>query len=351
MPKNEYHIDMGIRFKPDDASVKELDKLFDNYKEINVFGDEKQFEQMRKLFSDFEERKNSILEANKMLAKYRSVVGQGDNYTDATTRSLEKYMDELADGNKELEQLFDKEDESRHVFIGNMKTIFTVKLVSLAQSFLQSLANVFKEAWKEMGDMVDQSFLTNSTTRSNAFTYGFSAAESYGFEQAKAMLGINSEEDLWYMNDYQKSKFQEIMTKYAERYQKLYDSGFFEQYLDFQIEMQEFQQDMKMEIIEFFMDNKDTIKTFMELGIDAMEFVIESLGTIVKLLDTDGTSDQERLDNIESIISSYQNDNRVTNNVNVNTNANFSGTTDSQKDYYMNMMNAASMEAKRYFGG
>lgn len=355
MPKSEYHIDMDVRFDPDKESLEKIDKVFDNYKRIKLFDNDEDLEKAKRVFTEFEIRRSSIKNAMQMLNQYRSGIGADDSYTDQNTEALEEYMRKLAGNNKQLQELFEKNNEQlenwQSVFVGNMKTIVVAKLASIAKSFLQGIADIFKEAWQELDKIVKSGLLTDPTTRQNAFEYGMSASESYGFEQAKSMLGIHDEEDLWYMNDFQREKFQEIMTKYAEKYQRLYDSGFFEKYLEFQIEMQEFQQDLKLELVQFFMDNKETIKTFMRLGIKTMEFIIDSLGRLVESLDPDGsTGDAERAADIDSVISTYQNRTQ-TNNVNINTNANFTGTTDAQKDYYMNMMSAANTEAKRYFGG
>ena len=153
------------------------------------------------------------------------------------------------------------------------------------------------------------------------------------------------------MNDTQKSKFQEIMTKYSEKYEQLYDSGFFDKYLQFQIEMEEFKLDMQMEIIEFFMENKNTIKKFMELSMSAMEFIVNALGWLMDFFGgSEQTSDEEKLANINDIIGSYTSNNGVINQTFSNNNT-FNGTTDSQKQAYLDMLNAQMVEAKKGLGG
>lgn len=356
---DDYHLDMGIRFTPEKASLDALDKQLDKFKEAFKISDD-DIEKLRKQMSDFEERKSSMRELGKMLQSYRDVMGKGDNYNDDTTKEFIQAMRELAESNKTLKEEYENltgensgffSQKGMDVFMGNMKTQVVNKLSDIAKSFLRSIANVFKEAWQELGNMVNQSFLTNSTYRNNAFTYGMSASESYGFEQTKSMMGL-SEDDLYYMNDYQQEKFREIMTKYAERYEKLYDSGFFEKYLDFQIEMQEFKQDMEMEIIEFFMDNKDTIKDFMKLTMDAMEFLVDAVGALLDFFTGGQTSDEEKLDEIGGILDTYVSNNNVsntTNNLHMDGNYTFNGTTDSQKQFYTDMLSSSMVEAKKAF--
>ena len=361
---DEYTIDMGIRFDPDEQSTQRLDEIAENFKRSFQFNSE-DFESLRKAMSDFEVKRQSILKAGEMLQTYRSIKGMSDKDDDEYTKQLYEYIRSLSKDNDTLGEFADEYIEPKtfieklekafqkgaDMFVGNLKMQVVNQLSSLANSFISGIANVFKEAWEELGNMVNQSFLTNSTYRENAFSYGMSASESYGFEQAKSMLGIQSEEDLWYMNDYQQEKFREVMTKYAERYEELYDSGFFEDYLDFQIEMQEFKQDMEMEIIEFFMDNKDTIKDFMELAMDAMKFIVDALGWIMDVLNPDDkTFDEEKIDNINGILDQYVSNNNVTNNsVHMDGTYTFNGTTDSQKTAYTDMLKSSMVEAKKAF--
>lgn len=351
----DFHIDMGVRFTPDEDSVKEIDKLFDDFKKIKVFGGDENVSRMRQQFDDFNLRRSSLQQVQNMLRQYRDAKGKGDDYNDTTTQQLIKYMKELIGSNEKLADEFGDNvktdlEESTEVMIGNLKSQFLDKISSIAQSFLASIGNLFKDAWGELGTMLQSSLLTNANTRKNAFNYGFSASESYGFDKAKQMLGIQDEEDLWYMNDTQKNKFQEIMTKYSEKYEQLYDSGFFDKYLEFQIEMEEFKLDMQMEIVEFFMENKNTIKKFMEISMDAMQFIVDALSWLMDVISgREQTSDEKKIANINDIISGYTSTSNVS--TSFTNNNTFNGTTDSQKQAYLDMLNAQMVEAKRGLGG
>lgn len=225
---------------------------------------------------------------------------------------------------------------------------FKMQISSIGKNFLSSLSNVFKSAWEQFNDTFKSSFLTNAATRANVFGYGFSMAESYGFEQAKQLLGIQSEEDLWYMNDAQKTQFQNIMTKYAERYSMLYDSGFFNDYLDYQIAMEEFKLDVQTEIIEFFMANKDTIKTFMTYSIKALEVIVNAISWIADRFNP-GVSVEAKTANINDIVNGGGTRNVI--NQTFSNNNTFNGTTDSQKQAYLDMLSAQMIEAKKGLGG
>ena len=196
-----------------------------------------------------------------------------------------------------------------------------------------SLKDVLDDSLDKLDELVNTSFLTSSKTRANAFAYGMSASQSYGFEIAKQFLGISSEEDLMYMNSFQSRKFQEIMTKYSEKYSKLYDEGFFEKQLEFQIARQEFQEDVELEVAQLFIDHKEEI-------IGAME-------AIMKILDFIGNF-MNGISNHQSVSDIINNVNNSAKNVNVDTTFNIQGEVTNETinkigllntDLYKNMIN------------
>ena len=170
------------------------------------------------------------------------------------------------------------------------------------------IKEVFKDAIAEMKEMWKQSYLTNEQTRENAFTYGMSAAQSYGFEKAKTMLGGLSDEDLMYMNSSQAQKFRELMIKYTQKYNELYDQGYYDKMLEYEITKEEFKQDFQLELIKFFLDNKDTIMDVMNAVINIAKGFMNFLGSM-------------RVASASDVISNYTNNKSI----NVDTTFNISG--------------------------
>ena len=82
---DEFHLDMGVRFTPDEDSVKEIDKLFDSFRKIKVFGGDENIAKMREQFDDYNTRRSSLQQAQSMLDQYRAAQGKGDKFEDATT--------------------------------------------------------------------------------------------------------------------------------------------------------------------------------------------------------------------------------------------------------------------------
>lgn len=252
---------------------------------------------------------------------------------------------------KKLHEVFDK---NKNNFVDAAKATFGVSNASIWMAAMGKLKEILFDALDEFNNIVDSSYLTNATTRQNLFTYGLNASQSYGFEKAKSMLGVD-EESMIYMNDFQRSKFIDIMQKYTEKYNELYDKGFFDKYLEAQIAIEEFQLDFKLELVQFFANNKDTIMLVLDGLIEFMEFVTNALSVIAK----PGEWLSEGLsalfgDSSTQNVERYQNNNSTnykTNNVNMNYYNTFNGETASQRDSYLNMLNASAQEAILAMGG
>lgn len=148
-------------------------------------------------------------------------------------------------------------------FWNGFKTMIKNDAVNLVGSIVNSIKQLFKDAINEMSEMLDYSQLSSAHTRELAFGYGFSSSEAYGWDKAMSMLGFQSEEDLFYANTQELQQFREAFEKYSNYYNELYDSGFFEQLQEYQFEMQDFKNEVQMQIVQFFMDNKDTIMAAM----------------------------------------------------------------------------------------
>ena len=170
--------------------------------------------------------------------------------------------------------------------------------------WLDDLKRLFKEAWKELGNILNFSKLSSSGARNLRMSYGFSGAQAYGFSLAQQMLGIGSEEDLYWMNTQERQQFYEVFTKYTEKYNKLYDQGYFTKLQEFNVEWQMFKQDVLMEVMQFIINNKDTIMSalnglmLMAKGViyivqlinDFLKPIADSVNSIARFLNRDSTT-------------------------------------------------------------
>lgn len=179
-------------------------------------------------------------------------------------------------------------------------------LKAIFNTALKEFSNIVHDALDEMSDMLEYSQLSSARTRELAFGYGFSSSQAFGYERALQAVGLESMEDLMYANQQEQAQFREAFSKYTAKYDELYDSGFFEQLQEYQFEMQDFKFEMQQEVIEFFMNNKDTIMTTMRAVMKTSEFVLTALSKIIEFLDSGRIrSSSERSAAVSDIINSY----------------------------------------------
>lgn len=194
---------------------------------------------------------------------------------------------------------------------------------SATDFFVKSISDAFKNSIDEMKNMLEFSQLSSSKTREYAFNYGFSSSEAYGYEKALKLVGLESEEDLYYANNQELKQFRQAFEKYSNYYNKLYDEGFFEKLQEYQFEMEDFKLEMQMEIIDFFLQNKDLIKS----GMTALMNIAKTLLSIADFL-LGSHEEANRALTTSEILSSYNNVNNSSTNVNVNNNFNGVGSSD-----------------------
>ena len=94
---------------------------------------------------------------------------------------------------------------------------------------------------------------------------------------------------------------------------------------EYQYEMADFKQEMQMEIIEFFMNNKELIKTGMQATMTMAETLLKMFGWLVNAFGT--TNDAL---STSDVISQYSEVTNRSNNVSVNNNFNGVGKSDEQ---------------------
>lgn len=203
---------------------------------------------------------------------------------------------------------------------------------SAAQEFASVIKSTFRDVISEMKDMLEFSQLSNAQTRELAFNYGFSRSQAYGYSKAMSLVGLESEEDLFYATEQELQQFREAFNKYSNKYEQLYDKGFFEKMQEYQYEMADFKQEMQMEIINFFMNNKETIKAGMIALMDISKAVLQIFSW---LLNTQNRS----IASTSDIINQY-NQTTSSRNSNVNVNNTFNGVAKSDEAW---LQNAGSM--------
>lgn len=281
-------VDNDIANKTRDNLEKELEKL------------KKQLKDKQRIKPEEQSRKDLQKEILSSIGDGFSSFGEALSNTDnALGKTFGKFM-------SGTEDLF---ENASKLFSGNFDS-----LNDILTSALESLGSLLASGFDELENILNFSQLSDANTRDLMLRYGFSNSEAYGYTKAMNTLGFKSEEDLMYADQQELELFRKSFEKYSGKYNELYDSGMFDSMQEFNTQMEEFKEDVKLEVVDFFMNNQDTIRAAMKGIISLVEFTITALGKIVQWLNPDArTSDSQKAANTASIISNYSNINSGTN--------------------------------------
>ena len=151
---------------------------------------------------------------------------------------------------------------------------------------VKELMSLFKEAKKMIDDVstysLSTSYKVNAQARQQALQYGLSDAQNYAFSQTKQILGVSSDEDMYYMNANQRAMFSNLMSKQEDFYNRLNSNGTLNGLQEMQIDFAMLRQEFVATVGEFIVDNKDTIITFATVGLEALKAIATVLNGIFK---------------------------------------------------------------------
>lgn len=171
------------------------------------------------------------------------------------------------------------------------------------------------------------STIFNKTAVTQQLNTGLSSSENYGFSQALTKMGFSSYEDylnnLPYMNDTQRTLFNERWQKATDEYNKWQESGIFDTINEWQDTYEQFTNDLQLAFIDFFAENKETIQNLMDTVVDCMPSILTALTTILNaitsILSFFSGSSASSSSKTSDILSTYISDSKGnTNNVTVN---------------------------------
>lgn len=292
---NEYSKDVKIKFSVDKES---LDKVKEAVKSVDALSTKPDYEKLIKDLTAASNKEGISSQDRKQFMMYARY-WQRQLAKDKIRESFEDFNEGMQGTREAFSWKKAGED-------------FAESIDNVLAKAKDALVNVLKDAWSELDNILQYSLLSNEHTRNLAFTYGFNASQAYGFDKAMGLMGLQSEEDIAYLNNAQREKFFNMMNGFSEKYASLYDEGFFDQYLDFQYEMAEFKEDVKLEIVQFFMDNKDLIKSGMKAIMKLAEGTLKALDWIVDFFKGNTRDSSDRVAASTDIINNYANNARTT---------------------------------------
>ena len=184
-------------------------------------------------------------------------------------------------------QAFGIEKENNWVKDIHKFTTDTVKNFINTVFDANSIKDIFKNTIDDLVDTakydLSNTLISDSSIREQQLTYGLSASQNYAFANTKDMLGIQSDEDLMFMNSKQQSKFKELMQWYGDKYNEWQKSGILQDLQSFSIEFKQFKTEAKAEIASFFVQNKDLLKESMSIMINGMPYIVKGISSLVSI--------------------------------------------------------------------
>lgn len=166
---------------------------------------------------------------------------------------------------------------------------------------------------------------TNAAARTQQMKYGLTSAQNYALSRTMSMMGMSGDEDLMYMNKNQVKLFSSMMDKYSSWYEKMESSGVLANIQEMQMDIQMFKEELAMEFMEWFSENKDTIlssiKNIAKFVMDIANVVCKTTGWIGKGISWLTGQNSSTLSDTMSSAATYSNatiQRGTTNNININ---------------------------------
>lgn len=154
----------------------------------------------------------------------------------------------------------------------------------IKENFREILADVSKitDMYKGMATYATgTSLITNAAARQTQLQYGLTAGQAYAFDQTQQILGIQSDEDLLYMNQSQRAVFRQMMQKQQEWYTQLESSGVLRSIQLLQLDFAMFKQEMAVDIMKWFGENKGTLMSIMKASLTVLKALLQAVGSIL----------------------------------------------------------------------
>lgn len=188
-------------------------------------------------------------------------------------------------------------------------------LSNVIDKIADKLKNLFTSSIQELKEMSSYSLSTSLTVnreaRDMALQYGLSDKENYAYAKTSKEMGISSVEDLYYLTPAQQERFAERIGYYSGKYEELANKDFFRQYEEYMATMSDFKEDLKMSIVQFIVENKDTIMNVMNFLMKATEAIMNTIAGIARFLSVKPTEAQTS-SAISDSINNYSNSSKVT---------------------------------------
>lgn len=271
------------------------------------------------------EKYTKTIELNLDAAKAQSDLSRINITINQINNNIVKTAKDINETAKETEKSVNKIQKA----FGEVGKTLKETLVKSVESFVKDIVNAVKEISNYQTGAATfstgTSLITNTSAREQQLKYGLSSAENYGFTQAKNLLGIDSEEDLMYMNANQRERLLAYMEKYSQWYSKMEQSGVLQDIQEMQLEFSMFKTDLARDFLSWVASNKDVIMTCIKGIFEFIKIIVNMVAGIMSLF---GQSYDSVVTSDAYNSNAYNNDYSRINNVSISANVTNNGTGD-----------------------
>lgn len=294
-----------------DTDVKEfsnkLDRAFSDSQIVKsgLLPDEK-LQELKNIYLDKQKKELEIKGLQQLIKEFETLGYTGEEVKDVEDRLAELLGEQVSEAKKSAndvgafgggfknaakEWAADKLDMSKQGEKAFNKMKDTIS--KWATKSLEAIKSFVQDALKEMSNMASFSANTtkyNATSSEMLMNWGLSGADAYAVQSALQSTGIGSIDTL--LTDPTISKeLMDAFKKDVDLARKQYeeDIEIAEEYQKFQREFSVFKRELQKEVIDFFMNNKDTIKSFLEITMQSMKTIVKIVAAIGEFLTGEGS--------------------------------------------------------------
>lgn len=241
------------------------------------------------------------------------------------TDGVKKYKIVLDVDKDSVEEAQKKLSNASPSWLNSLKDFSVEKLQKgfdgIRKKFLADLQSVLKDSLEELKTITKYSLMSDQSVREMKLGYGLSSSETFAYDKALSVTGLTSMEDLMWASGTELKLFKEAFTKYTEYYEQTMTPEYVQKQLEYQTEMSMLKEDIRLSLVDFFLENKDTIIAVMNLSEWALTSLVDGVNAILKFFGQDSVRTTEQMSrDTSNIISNYANKN-----VNVTQTNNYNG--------------------------
>lgn len=346
-----------IKWIDDDAFKQAADKIKEDFNNLEIVKQGLiQGEDLERVRQAYQEQQEFLLKIEMLKAEIAEIA-----MFDKDNEQLKAMQAELKRLQKQKEQLDKKVEESTdtddHSFLGGFKESFNEwkknsndmnaagkrafakmqsSIIDFASSAKEAIINFVNDAIEAIQEMATWDLQNSKVFNQDAVEMymqtGLQGADAYGMSKALETQGFGNVDDfieaMPFMNQEQLEYMQEIAEINAKQYEE--DLEVAQAFQEFQVEYDKFKQELQKSLIDFFMENKDTIMAILEGMMNFLSAILNVVDGIFGLFSGPRErSEQEKKQATADILgvssSTLTNNNTTNNTSNVNVNNTFNG--------------------------